>query len=230
MKQIEPRQEARSPKHLMLLILVFGTAVALSVSGAAVAKKCENPPCGGGGGETSAEYTAALTAGGFIFGPVDVTPNNRDTGYTSALKLDMSRPEDGTAEANAWDDVFLACSDVLGNTTISGVTVGTDWGITQGGKKNSSTTRNVRITFRSVVADGFEDVSLWFALISWAPENPRSDFLPAPGETSVYILDTAKIYGDDIENHTSCNSGEFPLLSETRLEICHKDENGDGCG
>lgn len=200
---------------------------------AAAPSKCEPwPQCkegGGGGGETSTEYTAALTAGGFRFGPVDVDPNDRGTGFTSTLTLDMSRPDDGSTDADAWDDVFQACYEVLGNTQISGVTVGLDWGITQGGKKNSATARNVRITFRSVVADEFQDVNLWFALISWAPENPRSDFLPPPGEKSTYILDTAKIYGDDIDNHTSCNSGEFLLLKDTQLVICHK-KNGEGCG
>jgi hypothetical protein len=201
---------------------------------AAPPPKCEPwPQCKGGddgGGETSAEYTAALTAGGFRFGPVDVTTNNRGTGYSSTLKLDMSRTPDGTTDADAWDDVFLACYEVLGGTQISGVTVGTDWGISQGGKNSVATAKNVRITFRSVVADEFQDVDLWFALINWTPGNPRSDFLPAPGEKSIYTLDTAKIFGDDIDNHTSCNSGEFPLSSHTQLEICHKYQNGDGCG
>jgi hypothetical protein len=221
-----------SSQFLVILTVLSFSCFSLSAF-AAPPPKCEPwPQCKGGddgGGGTSAEYTAALTAGGFRFGPVDITPNNRGTGFSSTLKLDMSRPLDET-DAYAWDGVFLECYEVLGGTQIPGITVGTDWGISQGGKKDSATAKNVRITFRSVVADGFQDVDLWFALINWAPGNPRSDFLPAPGEKSIYILDTAKIFGDDIDNHTSCNSGEFPLLSNSQLEICHKKQNGDGCG
>ncbi len=177
-------------------------------------------------------YTAALIAGGFRFGPVEITPNNRDTGYTSTKSLDMTRPSDKSdpLDALAWDKVFLSCFDVLGDKTIPGVTVGTDWGITQGGKKNSDTARNIRIVFRTVVADGFEEVDLWISLFNWA-DFPRSDFFPVRGETIVYPLVTVKVYGDDIGNHTSCNPGEFLFepLPDTRLEICHKYEDGTGC-
>jgi len=177
---------------------------------------------------TSTEYTAALIAGGFTFEAVDITPNNRDSGYTSTSSLDMDRPPSGSVDALVWDQVFLECSEVLGVGDIAGVTVGTDWGITQGGKKNSDTATNIRITFRTVVADNFSDADLWFALIT-RDSFPRSSFLPAKGQKMVYDLDTAKIYGSDVENHLSCNSGEFSLLNGevVSLEICHKGEGGD---
>jgi len=177
--------------------------------------------------EPAPEYTAALTAGGFRFSPVDITPNNRDTGFTSTLPLNMNRPSDAE-DAGAWDDVFLMCYDVLGDTQIPGIIVGTDWGITQGGKKKSDTARNIRITFRTVVADNFQEVDLWISLFNWA-NFPRADFYPPRGSTSVYPLNTAKIYGDVIGSSTSCNSGAFPLLKNTQLEICHKLKDGTGC-
>jgi hypothetical protein len=222
----------------LLLLLLMLASLGLCVSGPVFAGKVKNcdpdegdvhPSCGGdGGGGTSSEYTAALTAGGFRFGSVEITPNNRDTGYTSTQSLDMDRPND-EIEAAAWDAVFEECYELLGGTQIPGVFVDTDWGITQGGKKNSNTARNIRVTFRTVIADNFQEVDLWIALINWA-EFPRSDFLPARGDTSVYFLDTAKVYGDAVGNSMSCNSGEFPLLPNTRLEICHKWEDGSGCG
>jgi len=177
--------------------------------------------------EPAPEYTAALTVGGFRFGPVDVTPNNRDTGFTSTLSLDMSRPSDAEG-AQAWDDVFLTCYDVLDGTQITGITVGTDWGITQGGKKKSNWASNIRITFRTVVADNFPEVDLWISVFNWA-DFWRADFYPPQGSTSLYTLDTAKIYGDVIGSSTSCNSGEFGLSEPTQLEICHKYEDGSGC-
>lgn len=199
---------------------------------AARPEKCDPwPECkddGGGSGETSATYTAALTVGGFRFDAVDVTPNNRGTGFTSTLPLDMGRPVTTAPPAGqigweslddeAWDEVFLACHDVLGGVQITGVAVGSDWGITQGGKRNSDTAHNIRITFRDVVADGFPEVDIDFALITWN-EYDRSAFLPAVGQTSIYSLDTAKIYGSDIGNQLGCNSGEFTMLKPVKLEI-----------
>jgi hypothetical protein len=192
--------------------------------------------------EPGPEYTAALTMGGFRFEAVNITLNNRDSGYnTSTSTLDMSRPCSNAAPVGqvwedcgkagsdeyAWDGVFLACNEVLGGVQIEGITVGTDWGITQGGKRKSDTAHNIRITFRTVVADGFPDVDIWISLHTWE-SYPRSMFLPEAGQTSVYELDTAKVYGDDVANHLSCNTGEFPLLKNARLEICHKTYIGPG--
>jgi hypothetical protein len=185
--------------------------------------------------EPGPEYTAALTMGGFRFEPVDITLNNRSTGYTSTSTLDMSRPctvdapgdqeWDGCGDVggdhDAWDDVFLACNEVLGGTQIEGITIGADWGITQGGKRKSNTAHNIRITFRTVVADGFSEADIWIALITWE-SYPRSMFLPEEGPPSVYYLDTVKVYGDDVANHLSCNTDEFPLLKNAQLEISQK--------
>jgi hypothetical protein len=221
-----------------LLALTLLAAVALIMPAGAVAgpdcdRHPEHPSCGGdggGGGDggPSARYTAALTMGGFRFNAVEVTINNRENGFSSTLPLDMGRPVTTSPPVGQiawepgddfmWDEVFLACSSVLGNVQITGVSVGTDWGITQGGKKNSNTSTNIRITFRDVVADGFPEVDIDFALITWAFFD-RSDFLPALGATSVYPLDTAKIYGSDINNHLSCNSGEFKLSKSAILEM-----------
>jgi len=221
---------------LTLLMMVAG----LIFSGLVVAHPCDRDPnpdhrhCNTDPSDpdpvVTPEYTAALTAGGFIFGPEDVSPNNRDTGYDSTVSFGMVRPNpnDDGDDADAWDSVFGKCDGLLGGAVIPGVTVGADWGISLGGKKNSDTSRNIRITFRTVIADDFPEVELWISLFNWS-EFPRSDFLPERGATSVYPLDTFKIYGDAIGGGTPCDPGEFTLWPETRLEICHKWEDGTGC-
>lgn len=92
MNQIEPGQKARSPACLKPLILGILTAVALSISGLVVAKKCDKPPCGGGGGDDApAEFTAALVLGAFRFDAVDVSLNRKGNTYSSTDELTLDR-------------------------------------------------------------------------------------------------------------------------------------------
>jgi hypothetical protein len=51
MKPIKSGQKTLSPTRLMPLMLFITAILALAMSGVAVAKKCDNPPCGGGGGD-----------------------------------------------------------------------------------------------------------------------------------------------------------------------------------
>jgi len=107
MKQIESRQKALSPTRLMPLILFITAILALAMSGVAVAKKCDNPPCGGGGGDSSPYYNVTVTwpspysvdGGGNYWtasnkGSVDYAPFDPDfipgpDGTTGVLNLDF---------------------------------------------------------------------------------------------------------------------------------------------
>jgi hypothetical protein len=66
MKQIEPRQKARSPTRLMPMITLVTVILALAISSVAVAKKCDFPPCKGDDGNSSAYYD--VTIGGSMDG------------------------------------------------------------------------------------------------------------------------------------------------------------------
>jgi len=198
----------------------------------------------GPGPVVASEYTAALTVGGFRFNPTDITPNNRDTGYNTVLQLDMGRP--GTTpvppgqkpwdwpsvpatgeDALMWDAVFLHCPEVFSGATITGVTVSSEWGLTQGGRKKSDTATNIRIAFRNAVADEFTDADIDFVFYT-AETFLRSLFFPDRGTKTTYNLEGGHIWADDIINHTSCNSA-FMLEKPATLEICHKNKDGSGC-
>jgi hypothetical protein len=138
----------------------------------------------------------------------------------------MSRPV-APDDALMWDAMFVECFDVLAATRIPGVTVSSEWGITQGGRKQSDMATNIRITFRNAVADNFDWVDIDF-LFYTAESYPRSVFLPDRGKKMVYALERGHIWADDIINHTSCNSS-FDLTPPAILEICHKPEGGEIC-
>jgi len=217
-----------------LLLKVLFTLAFLGFSTSAIAHACfkDDRPVhrhcidSPGGTEGQTEYTVALTAGGFRLNPVDITPNKRGSGYNSVHTLDMSRPVTPD-DALMWDAVFWECFEVLDYTQIDGIFVSSEWGVTQGGRKQSDMATNIRITFRNAIADNFDWVDIDF-LFYTAQSFPRSAFLPDRGKKMVYDLERGHIWADDIINHTSCNSA-FELESPARLEICHKFEDGTGC-
>jgi hypothetical protein len=59
-QQTASRQKALSATRLMPLILFITAILALAISGAAVAKKCDTPPCGGDGGDSSPYYNVTV--------------------------------------------------------------------------------------------------------------------------------------------------------------------------
>jgi hypothetical protein len=61
MKQIESGQKILSPTRLLPLMLVITAILALAMTGVAVAKKCDNPPCEGGGNDSSSYYSVDIT-------------------------------------------------------------------------------------------------------------------------------------------------------------------------
>ncbi len=163
------------------------------------------PPDPGG---DQAVYTAELTMGGFIFGPMLVTPKKRGGIYHSEDSLEMSRPlSDDPDDLAAWNSVFLACIGQLFLGDISGVFVD-NWNI------HGST--DIRIRFKNVSAFELLGVRIDFDLFGAPGTDP---FLPAIGETSDFALNTYEIFGDE-KRGPSCRSNGIPLLyPNSMLEI-----------
>ena len=171
----------------------------------------------------AAVYTAALTIGGFIFGPVEVTPNKKETSYHSNFPVNMDRPlADGSLDQLAWDGVFDACvppklSDPrLLSDPINSVFVGRDdWKIVNTGRNvTENPDSTIRIRFMDVV-DGTVDID--FDLFGVRGNDP---FLPASGDTSVFTLNRAVIFGQD--RNLGCRSDNFDLLTNSVLKIKRK--------
>ena len=207
-----------------LSTLSLSLAVAVVTLGYATSafagKKCdagpEHPSCkDGDNGEISAVYTAELTMGGFIFGPVDVTPSKRGNSYHSEKTLKMSRPpDDATPDQMVWDEVFSWCMDLLTTNPPVSVAVADNWTIdNSGGNKAGTVGSDIRIRFKDVEATGFEDVDISFDLIGviLAADGP---FLPVEkGDTSSFTLTQFVIFGDK-KRGESCRSGVQDLKVE----------------
>ena len=170
-------------------------------------------------------YEAELTIGGFIFGPVDVTPSKRGNSYHSQDTLDMSHPDDDTSpDRMAWDSVFSTCPELLSGS-IDGVIAGDSWTINiSGSKLNGSVSNNpdsdILIRFRDVVADGFPDVDIDFNLIGkiGSTNGAVTNFLPELDETSVFRLDTFNFFASGSQG-AGCRSGILGLYPPSLLEI-----------
>ncbi len=205
-------------------------------------KKCElqpeHPSCKGGGGstETAAKYEAALTVGGFIFGPLPVTLNKRKNAYHGQTMVDMVRPESVDMacvenECMAWDNVFGTC-DLLTNDSMSpvlipAVTAGDNWTINISGRKlNGSVSNNpesdILIRFRDVVADNFLLVDIDFNLIGKIGLDTGgfevNKFLPESGDTSSFTLDTFNFFASGSQGG-GCSSGIVDLYTPSTLTI-----------
>jgi len=146
-------------------------------------------------------YMAELTMGGFIFGPMLVTPKKRGGIYHSEDSLEMSQPllPDDPQDLAAWNSVFLACIGQLSLGDISRVFVD-NWNI------HGST--DIRIRFKNVSAFELPGVRIDFDLFGPPGTHP---FLPAIGETSDFALNTYEIFGDE-KRGPSCRSSGTPLL------------------
>lgn len=102
------------------LFTILGITFLLSLSTLTFAKgkpPKDDPPTG-----TTAEYSAELTAGDFVFagnGSLEkLTANNKGTSITGDFALVMS-PE----SANAWDYLFENCSELLAESGVIGFSV-----------------------------------------------------------------------------------------------------------
>ncbi len=192
---------------LLLLPLLLG----LSVNGWAAPGECSGPkkdrPDECNGEDETAVYTAELTMGGFIFGPVDVTPSKRGNSYHSEETLKMSRSLVSTDDQMEWDVVFGECADLLTTLPIDSVAVADNWTIdNSGGNKAGTVGSDIRIRFKDVVATGSPNVDISFDLsgVILAADGP---FLPVhKNKPSSFTLKQFVIFGD-AKKGQSCRSG-----------------------
>ncbi len=186
-------------------LLTFGLSTSITSAHEDPKKPCTghhqgDEGCEGGSGDgDSAVYTAELTMGGFIFGPMVVTPKKRGDIYHSDNSLSMSQPNSDPQDLAAWNSVFLACIGQLFLGDISGVFVD-NWNI------HGST--DIRIRFKNVSVVELPRVRIDFDLFGELGSDP---FLPASGDTSVFALNTYEIFGDE-KRGPSCRSSGNPLL------------------
>ncbi len=145
-----------------------------------------------GGGEDPIVYTAELTAGAFVFHPsvhdpneepsahvVVVTPNQRENVLRS--EEDLNLDIDDSPEPDTWVDMFAICNELWEPGPVVAFFVGEDdWSIDKAG--------GVRVVFRHIEDQGAE---FRFQLIGNEFEFTADDksFPPAPGDTSVFVLD-----------------------------------------
>ena len=175
--------------------LVLGFAPATALAGPPDASGChDHKPCDGGG-PASITYTAELTSGAFVFNPANpvvVTPNSKENVLSSDDNLAMMIPggdltcwEPSTAlECDTWNQVFNTCVVLLEPDSVDGFSVGSDkWRIDEAG--------GVRVIFSNILLQGAE-VTVQLIGNEFDFTDP---FLPEPGETRVFILDQAAIYG-----------------------------------
>ncbi len=166
------------------------------------------------GGDGGIVYTAQLTAGAFVFAPVNpvpVTPNQRENVLRS--EQDLNLDIDDSPEPDTWVAMFATC-DELWEAPVEVFFVGEDdWTIEKAG--------GVRVVFRHIEDQGAE---FRFQLIGDEFEFIDS-FLPTPGlgspaDTRTYTLDhfaiTAKSLPGGSGGTSFCRTlgGEFgdPLL------------------
>ena len=218
MKWIELRQRTRSQPCLKPLILVSALAIALSISGVAVAKKCDSPPCGGSGGgnDTQAEFTAALVSGAFKFAFEDVSINGKGNTYSSTVGLSLIRPDD-LDEALQWDDVFDVCPELFFGEEVASLWVPDNWTIDNSGGKNAGKVgSNIRVSFRDVLVPGFPEAVLDFGLIGVLEE----ELPPTTGKVSVELT-KFNFFGSG-NPPAGCSSGTQDLHEYSVLEITRK--------
>ena len=204
--------------------LALGLAAAPSGSSACDTgtKHKTGAPCGGGGdGEDPIVYTAELTAGAFVFAPVNpvpVTPNQRENVLRSeeSLNLDI----DDSPEPDTLFDMFDTCVDLWDPGPVEAFFVGEDdWSIDKAG--------GVRVVFRHIEDQGAE---FRFQLIGNEFEFIDS-FLPTPGlgspaDTRTYTLEhfaiTAKSLAGGSGGTKFCRTlggDPLPLMEPSTLVI-----------
>ena len=198
-------------KGAWTVVTALGLAVALGAAPAAAGHKLShNPGGGGGGGGDAIQFTAELSDGAFVFGPVDVTPNSRESVLRGIVDLDLVRPGDDNVLDDTWDDVFAHCLELSLNP-VGDFRVGDDdWRIAKAG--------GVRVIFNNIQLPGAE---VTVHLIGEEFDFLGDPFLPESGNTSVFILTKGSIWADSAKGEPgprrSCSSGEFDLFNDDSI-------------
>lgn len=152
-----------------------------------------HPHCAGG----PITYTAQLTAGAFVFGPVVVTPNTREDVLRSGVDLNFdisTSPAVGT-----WDKVFNTCIELLAQDSVDDFFVGEDdWQIDKSG--------GVRVRLHDIRFDQGDpallnsDVPAEVTVELVGNEYIFDEsFLPEATETRTYVLDGYLIRGETLK-------------------------------
>ncbi len=150
----------------------------------------DHPHCDGGGGGPI-QFTAELTGGAFVFGPVVVTANNRENVLRSGVDLNFDidfSPAPGT-----WDQVFNTCTELLAQDSVDEFFVGEDdWQIDMSGGVRVRL-HDIRLVGQGaevtvqLVGDEFDFVD------SFLPTTDEND------ETRTYVLDGYIIHGQTLK-------------------------------
>jgi len=192
-------------------------------------KNCEDgdtrPRCtgggggGGGGNEAPATFDAALTMGGFRFGPKTVTLNKRGNHYSGAVGLNLDRADASGADQVAWDSVFSTCSlfdDVNGiPQTVPSVLVADTWSIDNaGGNQAGTIDSNIMVSFRDVIAPDFPEVDIDFRLMGIL----RYLIPKVVGESIEIDLSEFKFWGG-LPGEVDCNSDSQLLIPGSKLVL-----------
>ena len=190
-----------------ILAAALGLALGLAPTSAEAKPKCDDPPCGDGG---DSGFTAELT-GAFVFGPVAVTPNSRESVLRS--EYDLNFDIDFSLQPDTWDDVFAHCLELLDLYSVDDFFVGEDdWRIAKAG--------GVRVIFNNIQLPSAE---ITVQLIGEEFDFSGDPFLPEAENTRVFILTKGSIWGDSLKGEPgprrSCKSGEFDLMDYSTLEI-----------
>ncbi len=196
---------------LSLTIVLFTLGVLVLPVNTASPEHCKgkhrkDEGCNGSG--DSAVYTAELTMGGFIFGPMVVTPKKRGDIYHSDDSVSMSQPDSDPQDLAAWNSVFLACIGQLSLGDISGVFVD-NWNM-------HGEAGEIRIRFKNVSVDKLPRVRIDFDLFGERGDDP---FVPASGNTSVFTMNTYVIFGDEKRGPSCRSSGDPDLYPISVLKI-----------
>jgi hypothetical protein len=207
MNQTDAQQNARSSARLVALISLFAAILALVIPGAAVAKKCDSPPCHSGDGDNDnagGDYEVALTTGVFQFDFANAALNRKGN-LVGTQGIEISRPPcpdsattcGSTLGQIAWDAVMNTCGGLFSDgvsTPIEAIYVGADdWSV----YKNSETMIGINLQTIYLPSNLAEPIEKEIQIIL-RYYSPGDVFLPeAPGDSNKtsFPLDEYVIWG-----------------------------------
>jgi hypothetical protein len=170
-----------------------------------------------GGNEATAEYTAVLIAGDFVFGEMKtLTANNKGTELPGNAVLEMGpRPSSNTADST-WEDIFGDCSLLVTGGVVTGFGVSADnWSISY--TKSRGNPNKIHITMRDLIvlpgtSGDYSQVQFDLDLHGEFARN--SPFLPeAKNDSIIFELKQYTFWGGAAGNGGfTCNSDGWPLL------------------